>query len=375
MAEDNPSPAPFTPPTTEEDRLSCLRLIRSRRVGPATWRRLMAAHGSAASALDALPAIARQAGEEGYAAFPASAARAEIAAGMAGGAFLIVQGELAYPTALLDLPDPPPVLWALGDIDLLARPAVAMVGARNASALGVRMARRLAADLGSAGLAVVSGLARGIDAAAHAAALETGTVAVMAGGINTVYPAENAALAARIAETGLILTEAPVGLEPQARHFPARNRLISALSRAVLVVEAAPRSGSLITAELALGLGREVMAVPGHPLDARAGGCNALIRDGATLVRSGEDAIEALRAAGLIAPAGSADGLGPPRAAAWVSADDHVVAPTRATQHVAPQAPAGSCPPSPSRADREAAGLDDSTAGVAPPVVLATPSV
>lgn len=308
MAEDNPSPAPFTPPTTEEDRLSCLRLIRSRRVGPATWRRLMAAHGSAAAALAELPAIARAAGDSDYTPCSEAAARAELAAGHRAGAFLLVQGEAGWPAALLDLTDPPPVLWAMGDAGLLERPALAMVGARNASALGLRMARRLAVDVGSAGLAVISGLARGIDAAAHAAALDTGTIAVTAGGIDTVYPAENATLAAQIAETGLILTEAPVGQEPQARHFPARNRLIAALARAVLVVEAAPRSGSLITAELALALGREVMAVPGHPLDARAGGCNTLLRDGATLIRSGADVLEALREARLLAPRpGAAD--------------------------------------------------------------------
>lgn len=169
-----------------------------------------------------------------------------------------------------------------------------MIGARNASSLGQRMARKLAEEMGRAGFAVVSGLARGIDAAAHEAALPTGTVAVMAGGIEVIYPPENRALAGRIAAEGLLLSELPPGTEPQARHFPQRNRIIAALSRATLVVEAAARSGSLLTARMALDYGREVMAVPGHPMDARAAGCNMLIRDGAVLIRSAEDVIEAM---------------------------------------------------------------------------------
>jgi DNA processing protein len=177
---------------------------------------------------------------------------------------------------------------------LLARPMVAMVGARNASSLGLRMARRLAEVLGGAGQVVVSGLARGIDAAAHEAALGTGTVAVMAGGVDVIYPPENAGLAAQVAARGCVVSEQPPGLEPQARHFPLRNRIVAGLARAVVVVEAAAKSGSLITARDAADLGRDVLAVPGHPFDARAAGCNMLIRDGATLVRHAADVLEAI---------------------------------------------------------------------------------
>ncbi|MEY8841434.1 DNA-processing protein DprA, partial [Cribrihabitans sp. XS_ASV171] len=177
---------------------------------------------------------------------------------------------------------------------VLSRPMIALVGARNCSSLGTRMARALAHDLGKAGHVVVSGLARGIDTAAHIAALDTGTVAVMAGGVDVIYPAENAALAGDIAAQGLRLSEQPLRMTPQARHFPRRNRIISGLAQAVVVVEAAAKSGSLITARDALDQGREVLAVPGHPFDARAAGCNMLIRDGARLVRNAEDVIEAL---------------------------------------------------------------------------------
>jgi DNA processing protein len=196
----------------------------------------------------------------------------------------------------MDLPDAPPILWATGDLALLDRPALGMVGARNASSLGLRMARRLGLGLSEAGFTVVSGLARGIDAAAHEAALEADgrTVAVMAGGIDVIYPAENAALARAIDATGARVSEHPPGLEPQARHFPLRNRIVAGLSRAVIVVEAAAKSGSLITARAALDYGREVMAVPGHPFDARAAGCNMLIRDGALMVRGSQDVLEAL---------------------------------------------------------------------------------
>ena len=190
--------------------------------------------------------------------------------------------------------DAPPFLWSKGDAELANRPAVALVGARNASSLGVRTARLFARELGAEGITVVSGLARGVDAAAHTAALETGTVAVQAGGIDIAYPKENAELFEGIGKQGLRLSEQPLGLTPQARHFPQRNRIIAGLSLGVVVIEGAARSGSLITARDANDLGREVMAVPGNPLDGRAGGCNILIRDGATLVRSGADVIEAI---------------------------------------------------------------------------------
>jgi DNA processing protein len=254
----------------------------------------MGEHGSAEAALAALPGVARAAGVEDYRPCPAGVAEAELAAGRAAGARLLLHGRPGYPAALLDLPDAPPALWALGDPGLLARPALALVGARNASSLGLRMARALARDLGAAGQVIVSGLARGVDAAAHEAALEHGTIAVMAGGVDVLYPSENAALARRIDDAGLRLSEQPMGAVPRARHFPARNRIIAGLARAVVVVEAAARSGSLITARTALDQGRDVLAVPGHPFDARAAGCNALIRDGAPLVRGAEDVLETL---------------------------------------------------------------------------------
>ncbi|NGQ91073.1 DNA-protecting protein DprA [Rhodobacter sp. HX-7-19] len=280
----------------DDDPVDRLRLIRSRRVGAVTYHRLVAEHGSAAAALAALPEVARAAGVEGYVPCPPEVARHEMAQARKAGARMLVPGGPDYPAGLMEMPDAPPLLWLRGDPAWLARPMVAMVGARNASSLGVRMARRLSAALGAAGQVVVSGLARGIDAEAHGAALATGTVAVMAGGVDVIYPEEHASLAARIAEGGCLLSEQPMGLVPQARHFPLRNRIIAGLSRAVVVVEAAARSGSLITARDALDLGREVLAVPGHPFDARAAGCNMLIRDGAVLVRGADDVLEALGA-------------------------------------------------------------------------------
>jgi len=295
MAEDLfSSPTPFTPPTTEEDRLAWLRLIRSRRVGVSTFFRLLSEFGTARAALDALPEIARAAGVDRYAPFCREAAEREVAHAHAAGASMLCFGTPAYPASLASIGDPPPVLWCIGDLSHLSRPMVAMVGARNASSLGTRMARRLAEGLGAAGFTLVSGLARGIDAAAHDAALASGTVAVQAGGVDVIYPLENTALAGEIGAQGLMLSEQPMRMAPQARHFPRRNRIISGLANAVVVVEAANRSGSLITARDALDQGREVMAVPGHPFDARAAGCNALIRDGATLVRGVEDVLAAL---------------------------------------------------------------------------------
>jgi DNA processing protein len=296
--KDDTHPAAVGGALTPADRLIRLRLIRSRRVGPQTFHRLIAEHGDAAAALDALPGVAAAAGVRDYAPCTKAEAEAEVDAGFRAGARLICHGEPGYPAPLTDLIDAPPVLWALGHPRAAARPMVALVGARNASSLGVRMARRLAEGLGAAGYTVVSGLARGIDTAAHEAALPTGTIAVMPGGVDRIYPEENAKLAAAIARDGLRLSEHPPGTVPQARHFPLRNRLISGLAQAVIVVEAAAKSGSLITARAALDQGREVMAVPGHPFDARASGCNMLIRDGAVLVRGPDDVAEALAAAG-----------------------------------------------------------------------------
>lgn len=296
---------PLTPPTTEEDRLSWLRLFRSRRVGATTFHRLLTEHGTAQAALDALPRIASEAGVRDYAAATRASAEHELQLGQRAGARLVCFGEPDYPRHLTEIADAPPVLWALGDLSIGNRSPVAMVGTRRCSSIGERMARHLAAGLGAEGYAIASGMARGIDACAHDAALPTGTVAVLGGGIDVVYPAENARLRDRIAETGLLLSEQPPGLAPQARHFPPRNRIISGLSRGLIVVEAAARSGSLITARNALDQGRDVLAVPGHPFDGRVSGCNMLIRDGATLLRSVEDAIEVL---GPVEPdAGRAD--------------------------------------------------------------------
>ncbi|SPH24979.1 DNA processing protein DprA [Defluviimonas aquaemixtae] len=338
-------PTPFTPPTTEDDRLSWLRLIRSHRVGVATFWRLIEEHGSAEAALLALPEIAKAAGVEAYKACPEGVALSEHKAGKSAGARLLCRGEPAYPHALADISDAPPVLWVRGDTGLLARPMVALVGARSASSLGTRMARKLAEGLGAAGVTVVSGLARGVDAAAHAAALPTGTVAVMAGGVDVVYPAENTGLAGEVAAKGLMLSEQPIGLDPLARHFPMRNRIVAGLSRAVVVVEAAHRSGSLITARIALEQGREVLAVPGHPFDGRAAGCNMLIRDGATLVRGADDVLAALSEM----PGGGDGGRSTPRAA---SAVEGAPAPARTASAGAPVAP-----PNPPR--QESAALHD----------------
>lgn len=295
---------PPLPPTTEDDRVAWLRLLRSRRVGPTTFWKLMADHGTAQRSLEALPEVARAAGVEGYSLCPEGVVLSEIKAARAVGARMVCRGHRAYPPALAELADAPPVLWAKGAPEMLTRPLVAVVGARNASSLGVRMARSLSEDLAKAGYVVVSGLARGIDTAAHGAALETGTVAVLAGGVDVVYPSENTRLADDIvAKGGVLLSEQPMRMQPMARHFPVRNRIISGMASGVVVVEAAAKSGSLITARNALDQGREVMAVPGHPLDGRAGGCNILIRDGARLVRNAEDILEQLPPATMAAQA------------------------------------------------------------------------
>ncbi|RMD94654.1 MAG: DNA-protecting protein DprA, partial [Alphaproteobacteria bacterium] len=346
MAEDFvPSPHPLTPPRSDEDWLCWVRLLRSRRVGAGTFHRLMAEHGTAEAALAALPEVARRAGVEDYTPCSRAEAEDELRRGHQAGARPLAFGAAEYPALLSLIPDAPPLLWALGRVELLARPMVALVGARNASSLGTRMARRLAAGLGEAGFVVVSGLARGIDAAAHGAALDHGTIAVMAGGVDVIYPAENAALAKEIAARGLRLSERPPGAKPVARHFPARNRIISGLARAVVVVEAAARSGSLITARDALDQGREVMAVPGHPFDARATGCNMLIRDGAGLVRGVQDVLEALEPALHPAAAGATTDADPTgreasREAALASSRHARVARTLAQPTAPPLAPA-----------------------------------
>ncbi len=301
-------PTPHPTPL-DDDPVDRLRLIRSRRVGAVTWHRLMAEHGNAAAALRALPELARASGIENYSPCPVEVVRRELADGQRIGARLITWGDPRYPAALIDLPDAPPVLWVRGDDSLLARPMVALVGARNASSLGLRMARRLAEGVGQAGFVTVSGMARGIDAESHRASLATGTVAVLAGGVDVAYPEENAPLADQIARQGCLVSEQCIGLQPQARHFPQRNRVVSGLARAVVVVEAAARSGSLLTARAALDQGREVLAVPGHPFDARATGCNLLIRDGASLVRGPQDVLEVI--GGRVLPFSRAERIDP----------------------------------------------------------------
>lgn len=294
MAKDlSPSTHPLTPPLTEEEWHFWLRLLRSRRVGIATFYRLLSEHGNAALALEALPQIAADAGVENYRPCDEKFVRAELHRAKLAGATPVAIGSEAYPELLAEISDPPPILWCVGNLELLRKQPVAIVGARNASSLGTRMAKKLAGDLGGSGFTIVSGLARGVDTAAHLASLETGTIAVMAGGVDVIYPRENTVLAQEIEEKGLLISEMPVGTVPQARHFPNRNRIISGLARATIVVEAAAKSGSLITAKTALDQGRDVLSVPGHPFDARASGCNMLIRDGATLVRGAQDVIEA----------------------------------------------------------------------------------
>jgi len=283
------------------DDIAMLRLIRSENVGAVTARRLLERFGSAAAALDAIPKLARRGGRSArLKVASATVARAELDRLAALGGFACALGDPRYPLALAALEDAPPLLQCRGSLESLARPAVAIVGARNASANGQRFAFDLARDLAQAGCTLVSGLARGIDAAAHegalAAAGEGVTVAVMAGGLDVPYPRQHAALAETIAMRGLLVTEMPPGTEPQARHFPRRNRIIAGLSLATVVVEAAERSGSLITARLALEQGREVLAVPGSPRDPRAAGPNRLIRDGATLVRHADDVLQSLGA-------------------------------------------------------------------------------
>lgn len=288
------TPPPLAPPQTSGCTASWLRLIRSHRVGVSTFFRLMDEHGSAQAALEALPQIASKAGVAKYTPCSLEVAERELDHGRRIGATLVAYGSDTYPSTLYDLPDPPPLFWALGQVELLHRPSIAMVGARNASSLGMRMARTLSSALGDAGLVITSGLARGIDASCHSASLHSGTIAVQAGGVDTIYPSENAELHKEIARHGLRLSEQPLGMTPRARDFPKRNRIISGLSRALIVVEAAGRSGSLITARNALDQGRDVLAVPGHPFDGRSSGCNMLIRDGATLIRGARDVLEAL---------------------------------------------------------------------------------
>jgi DNA processing protein len=279
----------------DSERFAWLSLARTENIGPVTFASLIARFGSATAALEAVPRLAARGGKREFILPQQADITREFAAlEKIGGRFLF-SCEADYPQGLAALEPPPPVIAVLGHPHLLRKEMVAIVGARNASALARRLAFTLARDLGETGLAIASGLARGIDSAAHEAALDSGTVAVVAGGIDIVYPPENQALYDAIRERGVIVSEMRLGEAPQARHFPRRNRLISGLSRGVVVVEAAEGSGSLITATYALEQGREIFAVPGSPLDPRAKGCNKLLREGAALTESAEDVLAVLR--------------------------------------------------------------------------------
>jgi DNA processing protein len=295
-------------PLSDVERLDWLRLARTNGVGPVTFSKLIERFGDAETAIDALPRLAKRGGRA-KPLKPASydSALQELDRLDRLSARLLCACEPDYPQLLAALDPAPPVISVKGPLDPDARPVCAMVGARNASAIGVRFAGDLARQLGERGIVIASGLARGIDGAAHAAALETGTIAVTAGGLASIYPPEHAELHAAIGRQGLIVSESPPDYTPQARDFPRRNRLISGLSLGVVVTEAAERSGSLITARFALEQGREVMAAPGSPLDPRAKGTNRLLRDGAALIETADDVIAVLeqtRRPSVEAPAG-----------------------------------------------------------------------
>ncbi|MDX2257598.1 MAG: DNA-processing protein DprA [Hyphomicrobiaceae bacterium] len=291
-----PAPLPVAPLDIRE-RIACLRLIRSDGIGPLTFRQVINRFGGAEAAVEELPGyLARSCRATRQIAIAAAdVAERELEAAAKVGARAVFTIEPGYPPRLAMLDAPPPLIYVLGRDDLLARPSLAIVGARDASAAGSKLARLFAAGLGEAGLAIVSGLARGIDASAHEASLSTGTIAVVAGGVDVVYPPEHAKLHRRLAEEGAIVSEMPCGFVPRGRDFPRRNRLISGIALGVLIVEAARRSGSLVTARHAGEQGREVFAVPGHPLDPRAEGTNHLLKSGATLVTEAADIIAALR--------------------------------------------------------------------------------
>ena len=281
---------------TDEQRIDWLRLIRSQNIGPRTFQSLVNHFGGARAALDALPSLAQRGGARGAVQIcPREDAVRELALAHKLGVALVAWGEPDYPARLQMIDDAPPLLTIRGNAAALARPMVAMVGSRNASGAGLKFTQMIARELGEAGFVVVSGLARGIDAAAHKASLATGTIAVLAGGQDRIYPAEHASLLDAILPAGSALSEMPLGWEPRASDFPRRNRLISGLSLGVVIVEAAKRSGSLITARCALDQGREVFAVPGSPLDPRAEGTNGLIKQGATPVTETADIVSVLQ--------------------------------------------------------------------------------
>lgn len=283
-------------PLSDEQRLAWLRLIRSEQVGPVTFRDLINHFGTATAALDALPELAKKGGKARRIRIASIAdAEKELDRADKFGAKFIGLGEPEYPAWLKTVDGAPPLILVKGQPALLKQPMIAIVGARNCSIIGRKMTTKLARELGAAGYCIASGLARGIDGVAHEAALSSGTVAVLAGGLDKIYPPEHESLAEQIAATGCLISEMPLGWTPRAQDFPRRNRIVSGLSLATIVIEAAKRSGSLITAQLALKQNREVFAVPGSPMDPRAAGPNELIKNGANLVTSGQDVFDVLQ--------------------------------------------------------------------------------
>ena len=294
--------ASFAPPRDDREKCDWLRLIRSSNVGPIGFLQLLGHFGTADRAIDAVPTLAKRGGRSRIKLCGEREAQSEFEATIKFGAQWLAIGEPLYPAALAAIPDPPPIIAVKGDASLLSKPVLAIVGARNASASGCQFTREIADEIGRAGFVVASGLARGIDGAAHRGALSHGTIAAIAGGIDIVYPREHHDLQAEIGDNGALISETKLGTKPQARHFPRRNRMVSGLAHGVLVVEAALRSGSLITARLAAEQGREVLAVPGSPRDPRARGANDLIRQGATLVENADDILQALAFSGRLSP-------------------------------------------------------------------------
>ncbi len=280
------------PALSQAEAFARIRLLRSPNIGPVSYRQLLARFGNAVAALEALPDLGSR-GKTAYRAAPADRIEREIEAVRKAGARYLFHDQADYPALLAEIESSPPIVTCRGRLELATKPCVAMVGARNASAAAVKLARDFATELARAGLTVVSGLARGIDGAAHEGAFPA-TIGVIASGIDIAYPPQHVELQERIANEALLIAEQPPGTEPRGRHFPSRNRIIAGLASGTLVVEAAPKSGSLITARLAGEAGREVMAIPGSPLDTRSHGCNQLIRDGAVLVSSPDEVVELL---------------------------------------------------------------------------------
>jgi DNA processing protein len=310
---------------SDQERLDWLRLIRSENVGPVTFFDLLERYGSAAKALEALPELAERGGRRKPLRIctPRDAEREMATAHKRSRARLVALGEPDYPARLGLIPTPPPLIYMAGDTALAKKQVVAIVGSRNASAAGRKLTQDIARGLSAEGIAVISGLARGIDASAHQSALDGGTIAVLAGGIDIRYPPENEALYDAIAQKGLLIAESAPGFKPRGVDFPRRNRIISGMASGVIVVEAARRSGSMVTARHAAEQGRDVMAVPGHPLDPRAEGPNALLKDGAALVRNAEDVLETLQATEIFAgPQPSLPGFSEPERAPF-DLEDH----------------------------------------------------